>query len=145
MSLAADVVSAVLLLSGGLLSLLAAVGLLRFPDALARLQAATKPTVLGLAFIVLGVMPAVWEDEQAPALVLVILFQLATAPVVAQLVGRAAHRAGAVRPDLLVVDDVFAEVVTGSPDDGSAEHGPGEPGPADGGPETGDTDPRPRG
>lgn len=88
-----DVLAAVALLSGGLLAVVAGLGLLRFPDVLARLQSATKPQVLGLLLVCLGVAPFL-HGPQAVALVLVGLFQLVTAPVLAQLVGRAAYRRG---------------------------------------------------
>ena len=43
-----DGVTAVLLVVGALMSLGAAIGLLRFPDLMSRMHAATKPQVLGL-------------------------------------------------------------------------------------------------
>lgn len=108
MSLLVDVLAAVLLLSGGLLSLLAALGLLRFPDVLARLQAAGKPQVLGLVLVLAGVAPAAAELAEVTTLLLVAVFQLVTTPVATQLVGRAAYRAGHLRRDLLVRDDLRA-------------------------------------
>lgn len=101
-----DVLSAVLLLSGSLLTLLAAVGLLRLPDALARLQAATKPQVLGFVLVLAGIAPQLSESYLRLELLLVAVFQLATAPVLAQLVGRAAYRAGVHRGGGLVADEL---------------------------------------
>jgi multicomponent Na+:H+ antiporter subunit G len=100
-----DVVSAVLLLVGALSCLLGALGLLRLPDVPARLQAATKPQTLGLLLILAGAAVRV-ELESAVTLGLVGLFQVITAPVIAQLVGRSAYRSGAVRDDRLVVDEL---------------------------------------
>ena len=51
---ALEVVSAVLMLSGVALALLAAVGLLRFPDVFSRMHAATKPATLGLLLVVVA-------------------------------------------------------------------------------------------
>ena len=51
-----DVVASVLLIGGALLSLVAAVGLLRFPDVFARMHAATKPATLGLIAVLCGAM-----------------------------------------------------------------------------------------
>lgn len=99
-----EVVAAVALLAGAALALVAGLGLLRLPDVAARLQAATKPQVLGLVLVCAGVAPLLHGSE-AVALILVALFQLATAPVVAQLVGRSAYRAGHAR-DRLVADDL---------------------------------------
>jgi multicomponent Na+:H+ antiporter subunit G len=46
------------------------------------------------------------ELESAATLVLVALFQVITAPVISQLAARSAYRSGAVRCDLLVVDEL---------------------------------------
>ena len=101
----ADVVSALLMLLGALSCLLGAIGLVRLPDLLARLQAATKPQTLGLSLILLGTALRV-ELASAVTLVLVVLFQVITAPVISQLVGRAAYRSGALPDGALVVDEL---------------------------------------
>ena len=49
-----DVLSGVLMLGGAFLSFAAGVGVLRFPNLLARMHAATKPQVLGLMLVLLG-------------------------------------------------------------------------------------------
>jgi multicomponent Na+:H+ antiporter subunit G len=100
-----DAVSAVLLLAGALSCLLGAVGLLRLPDLPARLQAATKPQTLGLLLVLVGTALRV-ELASAATLVLVVLFQVISAPVISQLVGRAAYRSGTIRRDALVVDEL---------------------------------------
>ena len=43
----ADTVAAVLVLGGSALALTAAIGVVRFPDTLSRMHAASKPQVLG--------------------------------------------------------------------------------------------------
>lgn len=101
---AVHVAAAVALLGGGVLAVVAGLGLVRLPDVAARLQAATKTQALGLVLICAGVAPLIGGGE-ALTLVLVALFQLATAPIAAQLVGRAAHRSGADR-DTLVADEI---------------------------------------
>ena len=63
-----DLIAAVLLLLGGLLSLAAGVGLVRFPDALSRLHAATKPQVLGLVFVVAALAIASRSHDYAQTL-----------------------------------------------------------------------------
>ncbi|WP_232662377.1 monovalent cation/H(+) antiporter subunit G [Pseudonocardia sp. TRM90224] len=107
-----DVISSVFLLVGALSCLLGAVGLVRLPDLPSRLQAATKPQTLGLLLVLAGAAVRL-ELESAVTLVLVGLFQVITAPVIAQLVGRSAYRSGAVRQDLLVVDELAEKM----PDD----------------------------
>ncbi|CAM05707.1 multisubunit sodium/proton antiporter MrpG subunit [Saccharopolyspora erythraea NRRL 2338] len=100
-----DVVSAVLMIGGALSCLLGAIGLLSFPDVAARLQAATKPQTLGLILVLIGAALQLGFPE-ALALALVGLFQMLTAPIVAQLVGRAAYRADSIRRDTLVIDEL---------------------------------------
>jgi multicomponent Na+:H+ antiporter subunit G len=104
-----DVVSAVLLLAGALSCLLGAIGLLRLPDLPGRLQAATKPQTLGLLLILAGTALRV-GPESAATLVLVGLFQVITAPVISQLVGRSAYRSGTIRRELLVTDELAREL-----------------------------------
>jgi len=104
-----DVVAAVLMLLGGLSCLMGALGLVRLPDLPARLQAATKPQTLGLSLVLLGTALRV-ELTSAVTLVLVVVFQVLTAPVVSQLVGRAAYRSGGVPEGALVVDELAAHV-----------------------------------
>ena len=101
-----DVAGAVCILLGSLFSLVAAVGVLRLPDLLTRMHAATKPQVLGLMLVLLGVSLVLREPGAAVLAVLVVLAQMATAPVAAHMVGRASYRAGQVRDDLLLVDEL---------------------------------------
>jgi multicomponent Na+:H+ antiporter subunit G len=100
-----DVITAVLVLTGGLSCLLGALGLVRFPDVPSRLQAATKPQTLGLILILVGTAIRL-EFESAATLLLIVLFQLLTAPVISQIVGRSAYRAGTLRRDDLIVDEL---------------------------------------
>jgi multicomponent Na+:H+ antiporter subunit G len=100
-----DALSAALLLLGALSCLLGALGLVRLPSLLSRLQAATKPQTLGLLLVLAGTALRV-PLESAVTLLLVGLFQVLTAPVISQLVGRSAYRSGAIRPEVLVVDEL---------------------------------------
>lgn len=108
-SVVADVLASVCLLGGALLAFAAGVGVVRFPDLLSRMHAATKPQVLGLVLVLLGLAlrlrsgPAVWM------LVLVAVFGMLTSPVAAHMVGRAGYRTGKVRHELLVVDELTAD------------------------------------
>ncbi|GLZ50911.1 monovalent cation/H(+) antiporter subunit G [Actinomycetospora sp. NBRC 106378] len=101
-----DVVGAVLVLLGALLALAAAIGLLRLPDVLSRMHAATKPQTAGLVLVVVGAALLLRTSVDTWMLVLVGAFQLITAPVTAHLVGRLAYRSGGVREDLLHRDDL---------------------------------------
>ncbi|MFC7534068.1 monovalent cation/H(+) antiporter subunit G [Actinoplanes sp. GCM10030250] len=104
MNLAADILAVILLILGAVLSLAAGVALVRFPDLMSRMHAAAKPQVLGL-LLVLGACALRLRDH-AGVLVLVAVLQMATAPVAAHMVGRAGYRAGHVRRDLLVTDEL---------------------------------------
>lgn len=110
-TLVADVCSGACLLIGAALALAAAIGLVRFPDVFTRMHAATKPQVLGLLFVLLGLGLRLRSPTVIGMLLLVGLFQLLTAPVSSHMVGRAAYRTGPVREDLLIVDELS------SPDD----------------------------
>jgi multicomponent Na+:H+ antiporter subunit G len=101
-----DAVAAACLLGGALLSLAGGLALVRFPDLLARMHAATKPQVLGLLLILTGTALRLANVVDITTLVLVGAFQLLTAPVAAHMVGRAAYRAGQFRRDLLVADEL---------------------------------------
>ena len=106
----ADVVSVLLMLGGAFLCFAAGVGVLRFPDLLARMHAATKPQVMGLVLVLAGLALRLRSGGAVWALVLVVVFQLLTAPVAAHLVGRAGYRTGKVRSEMLVVDELTAEL-----------------------------------
>ena len=82
-----NLLCAILLIAGAASCLLGALGLLRFPDLPSRLQAATKPQTLGLLLILLGTAVRL-DVEDAATLGLVALFQVLTAPVISQLIGR---------------------------------------------------------
>ena len=105
-----DVVAAVCLLAGSALALVAGLGVLRFPDLLARMHVATKPQVLGLLLMLLGLALRLRDAPVVWMLVLVALFQLLTSPVAAHMVARAGYRTGKVREDLLVVDELTRDL-----------------------------------
>ncbi|TDD76146.1 monovalent cation/H(+) antiporter subunit G [Actinomadura darangshiensis] len=104
-----DIVSAVLLPLGAAFCAVGALGVLRFPDLLTRLHAATKPQTIGLVLVLAGVAPQAGSVTAATPLLLVAVFQLITAPVAAQTIGGAAYRAGAVDPGHLVLDETAGD------------------------------------
>jgi multicomponent Na+:H+ antiporter subunit G len=105
-TLLADSLAAASLLAGALLCLVAAIGMVRLPDLLSRMHAATKPQVLGLVLVVGGLALRLRDPSVLGILALVVLLQLLTAPVAGHMVGRASFRARLVRDDLLVVDEL---------------------------------------
>lgn len=121
----ADGAGTVCLFAGAVLCLAAAVGLLRFRDLLSRMHASTKPQVLGVLLVLLGLGLRLRSPLDVGMLVLVALFQLLTVPVSGHMVSRAAFRTG-------LVDRV--EGVTEVRRDCDGDPGPDEPdGPAAGG------------
>ncbi|MET0303409.1 MAG: monovalent cation/H(+) antiporter subunit G [Microbacteriaceae bacterium] len=101
-----DTIAAVSLVLGGALSLAAGVGLMRFPDALSRLHAGTKPQILGLVFIVAAIAIEDRSWSTLLALAPVVVFQMLTAPVAAHMVSRAGYRTGNYQAELLVADEL---------------------------------------
>lgn len=111
---ALDLAGLVCLMLGALLCLAAAIGLLRFPDLLTRMHAGTKPQVLGVLLVILGVGLRTRSGLDVGMLVLIALFQLLTIPAGSHMVGRAGFRTGQIAP---------TEVHVGRRRGGDAEHG----------------------
>ena len=101
-----DVAGAVALLLGSFLCLAGAIGLIRFPDTLSRLHAATKPQTLGLILILTGLALTLRTWAAVTTLVLLAATQFFTSPVSAHLVGRAAYRNRRVDTATLEVDEL---------------------------------------
>lgn len=101
-----DVLSAAFLLAGVFLAVTAGLGLVRLPDLFSRMHAATKPSTLGLAFVLLGAALRVDHPGDAVKLLLVGAFTFLTAPVGAHMLGRSAYRAGVGAREELVVDEL---------------------------------------
>lgn len=87
-----DGIAGALVLAGSLLALTAAIGVLRFPDTLARMHSATKPQVLGLLLVLAGAAIRLRGSHDFGMLAVTALFTVITAPVVAHRVGRLAYR-----------------------------------------------------
>lgn len=103
---AADVVAVACMLAGALLCLIAGIGLVRLPDTLTRMHAATKPQVLGLLLVLVGAGLRLRSAADVGTLALVGFFQLLTVPVAAHMVGRAGYRTGRMDHQHLVVDEL---------------------------------------
>lgn len=89
-----DYAGAACLAIGAFFCLAAAVGLVRFPDPLTRMHAATKPSVFGLLLVLAGVALSLRDAKVVTLLLLAVLMQVMTAPVSGHLVSRNAHRTG---------------------------------------------------
>ena len=101
--------AAILLMTLGVgFLLVAAIGLVRLPDALQRMHSATKAGTLGTALVILGAM-LLGEVARPSTGLLTILFLLVTLPFGAQLLGRAAYLSGTPLAD--IDDDPLAPEV----------------------------------
>ncbi|TDT34139.1 monovalent cation/H(+) antiporter subunit G [Naumannella halotolerans] len=101
-----DVVGALLLLTGAFLTLAAAIGLIRLPDVVTRMHAATKPQTLGLICAMIGVAIYIRDPSITGWVVLAIILQMMTAPIAAHMIGRTAYRTNQVHRDLLDIDEL---------------------------------------
>ncbi|TFD70357.1 monovalent cation/H(+) antiporter subunit G [Cryobacterium gelidum] len=101
-----DVLTAILVLAGATMCLAAGIGLIRFPDVLSRLHAATKPQIFGLMAVTADVAINNFSVRTVTLVVAIVVFQALTAPMAAHLVGRAAYDTAHLRPDLLIVDEL---------------------------------------
>ena len=107
---AGEIGAGVLILLSGFLSMAAGIGIIRFPDVLTRLHAATKPQIAGLAFALLAIILQVPTWGVLTTAVLIMTFQLLTQPMTAHMLGRSAYRSDHVRRDLLIEDDLGRDI-----------------------------------
>ncbi|MDY5128546.1 monovalent cation/H(+) antiporter subunit G [Actinotignum urinale] len=101
-----DVVGAVFLVAGCVLTFVSAVGMFRYPDLMTRLHVATKPQVLSLIFCFIGAAFLVRDTSMTWTMILVIFFQLVTSPISAHMLSRSGYRTGRIESDDLVVDEL---------------------------------------
>lgn len=102
-----SVLASLLLLVGALMGLIGAIGVIRLPDSYTRMHSASKAGALGAALILVGVAAAS-EGGFALAALFAAAVLLATAPLAAHAMARAAHRAG-ITPQTGPVGDALAE------------------------------------
>lgn len=97
-----------LILSGSLICVLSAFGLIRLPDVYLRSHAATKSATLGVLFILFGgfLYFMLYLDHVSVKLLLGILFVFITSPVAGHMNGRAAYRTGVPLWEKSVIDDL---------------------------------------
>lgn len=101
-------VGVILILIGSIVSLISAIGIIRFPDIYSRAHAATKTTTLAVLITLVGTFIYVWFGEayMSVRLVLGIVFVFITAPISGHLVLRAAYRANIKMSDKTVEDEL---------------------------------------
>lgn len=104
--IALALVVAVLMITGALFSLVASIGLVRFPDVYTRMHAASKAGTVGSGLLLLAVGLHSGDLSTFGRACAGIVFFILTAPVAAHLLARAAHKAGYRLADVSVRDDM---------------------------------------
>ena len=115
-------IAATLLLIGTLFCLVAAVGMLRLPDTLIRMHAATKAGTLGTGFILAAQAVATGALGTTLKVIAVISFLLLTAPVAAHLIGRAAYHRGIRLYEGTWIDELDTAMKKGDDNRSTSEH-----------------------
>lgn len=91
----AEILAGILMLAGSGIVLIAAVGVLRLPDAYLRMHAATKAGVVGAGTVLLGAAVAFGSLDAWLTVLFALACLLLTTPIASHLLGRAAYVSGA--------------------------------------------------
>ena len=81
-----------LCLAGGVTIIIAAIGILRLPDALSRQHASTKAGTVAVMLVVVGTMMIVQETAWTWRLLVILLLLFVTLPLASHALARAAYR-----------------------------------------------------
>ena len=103
-------VGEIALLAGALLILLAAIGVLRFPDALTRMHALSKASTLGVSIALLGAAVSRTDINDVTSLLFATVLQAATNPVASTLLMQATYYAEGIDNRVDTVDELAAAV-----------------------------------
>lgn len=87
-------IAAAAIVAGGVFGLLAGIGILRLPDLLTRMHAASKAGLVGAGLTFVGIAIVAGESAIILRAILGMLFLALTTPVSAHLLARAATKAG---------------------------------------------------
>lgn len=91
---------------GGLLTLIAGIGMVRMPDFYLRMSVTTKAATLGIGFFMVAAALYFQDLSVTTKVAAIILFTFLTAPVGAHLIGRAAYILGVPMWKKSVMDDL---------------------------------------
>lgn len=105
-----NVVVGLMIVGGAAFSLVASIGINRFPDVYCRMHAASKAGTLGSGVILLAL--AVHADDTATVMRAIagFVFLLLTAPVAAHLLAKASYEAGYKLWDKSVKDEMIVKI-----------------------------------
>ncbi|MCM3638351.1 Na+/H+ antiporter subunit G [Sporosarcina luteola] len=119
-----EFIGAVLILTGGIASVISAFGLIRLPDIYTRSHAATKSSTLAVLLTLSGTFLYFLFREQfvSVRVLLGIVFVFLTAPVAGHLIVRAAYRSKVKLADISTEDELYEVLYKDeSQNDGSSE------------------------
>ena len=104
-----EFIGALLILTGGIASVISVFGLIRLPDVYTRSHAATKSSTLAVLLTLSGTFLYFWFSEQfiSVRVLLGIVFVFLTAPVAGHLIIRAAYRSNVKLADISVEDALY--------------------------------------
>ena len=108
---------------GSLLILVAAVGVLRFPDALSRMHALSKASTLGVSIALLGAAIARTDISDTTSLLFATVLQAATSPVASTLLMQATYYAEGIVSRVDTADELaetFGDVLASPLDEKSS-------------------------
>jgi len=100
------IVAAIGVVAGSLFGLLAAVGLVRFPDLYTRLHAASKAGAVGTGLILLALAIVSLDAAVILRSIIAILFVLLTTPISAHLLARTSYMTGVNPADLTKTNEM---------------------------------------
>jgi multicomponent Na+:H+ antiporter subunit G len=100
-----DLLVAACLLAGGVFLFVAGLGILRLPDVLIRMHASTKAGTLGVGLVFAAAALHFRQSAEVAIATLTVVFLLATAPVAAHAIARAAYRMNAPLSDRTHIDE----------------------------------------
>lgn len=107
-----EFIAALVILISGIVAVISAIGIIRFPDVYSRSHAATKSSTLAVLLTLTGTFFYFWAIESllSVRLLLGILFVFTTAPVAGHLIIRAAYRSNVKLSDT-TTEDELGEVI----------------------------------
>lgn len=116
-SVSLELIGVLFILAGSMISVISAIGIIRFPDVYSRAHAATKTTTLAVLLTLFGAFLYFLFAESFVSirLILGILFVFLTAPVSGHLILRASYRAGVKMSDT-TTEDELKDVINKSED-----------------------------
>lgn len=109
-----QITGAILVLLGAIVLCIAAIGLLRMPDAYLRVQVGTKASTAGVALIMVGL--SLLFPSGTGKFLIILLFVMMTNPVSSNMLMRAAHRMGQPMTDQTVIDQLAEDEKTTTSD-----------------------------